>query len=186
MSQPPMIERVEPPRWLNAVQGVVGIVVGVLLLLAPGASTAVLVQLIGLWWVIAGVVSLVSLAWDRSQWGWTILSGIIGIAAGLAIVRHPLWSSVLVGGALIVFLGVVGIALGVTLLIRAFGHGDWGMGVLGAVDVLVGLVLIFNPLAAVIALPFVLGGMAIVGGIASLVAAIRGPGRPTTDSLGAG
>jgi hypothetical protein len=32
MSQPPTIQAVEPPRWLNLVQGIAGIVIGLLLM----------------------------------------------------------------------------------------------------------------------------------------------------------
>jgi uncharacterized membrane protein HdeD (DUF308 family) len=175
MSQPPMIERVEPPRWVGVVQGIAGIVIGLLLLLAPGASSVLLVQLVGIWWLIAGIVSLVSLAWDRKMWGWTVASGLLGIVAGLAIVRHPLWTTVLVESALFVFLGGIGVALGVTLVARGVSGRDWGVGILGVVDVVIGLLLLFNPLTGVIALPILLGLLALVGGIAALVMAIRRP-----------
>ena len=183
MSQPAMIERVEPPRWLNLVLGIAGIVIGLLLLLAPGASSVVIVQLVGLWWLISGVGSLVSLAWDRTLWGWTIASGLLGIVAGLAIVRHPLWSTVIVEGALFVFLGGIGLALGISLIARAVSTREWGVGVLGVVDVLVGLALLFNPLASVIALPILVGGLAMLGGAAALLAAIRGQRNETSGAV---
>ena len=183
MSQPAMIERVEPPRWLNMVLGIAGIVIGLLLLLAPGASSVVIVQLVGLWWLISGVGSLVSLAWDRRLWGWTIASGVLGIVAGLAIVRHPLWSTVIVEGALFVFLGAIGLALGVSLIARAVSNWEWGVGVLGLVDILVGLALLFNPLASISALPILVGGLAMLGGAAALLAAIRGPRNETTGAV---
>jgi uncharacterized membrane protein HdeD (DUF308 family) len=47
------------------------------------------------------------------------------------------------------------------------------MGLLGALDIIIGLILLFNPLAGTIALPIVLGAFALVGGIASIVMAWR-------------
>ena len=173
MTSTPMIEPVMPPRWAVVVQGIAGIVIGLLLVLAPEASAVVLVSLLGLYWLVGGIVALVSLTWDRSQWGWTVLGGIIGIVAGLAIIRHPLWSTVIVGGSLFVFFGFVGVAFGAASLVRAFTHRDWGLGLLGVVDVVIGLLLLFNPLSAVIALPILLGIIALAGGIVALVVAFR-------------
>jgi uncharacterized membrane protein HdeD (DUF308 family) len=183
MSQSPMIERVQPPRWVGVAQAIAGIVIGLLLLFAPGASAVLIVQLVGLWWLIAGIVSLVSLAWDRKLWGWTVASGLLGIVAGLAIIRHPLWTTVIVESALFVFLGGIGVSLGVTLIARAVSGRDWGVGILGVVDVVIGLLLLFNPLTGVIALPILLGLLALIGGIAALVIAIRGP---RNDASGGG
>ena len=58
-------------------------------------------------------------------------------------------------------------------LVRAFTHRDWGLGLLGVVDVVIGLLLLFNPLSAVIALPILLGIIALAGGIVALVVAFR-------------
>jgi uncharacterized membrane protein HdeD (DUF308 family) len=173
MTSTPMIEPVMPPRWAVVVQGIAGIVIGLLLVLAPEASAVVLVSLLGLYWLVGGIVALVSLTWDRAQWGWTVLGGIIGIIAGLAIIRHPLWSTVIVSGSLFVFFGFLGVAFGVASLVRAFTHRDWGLGLLGVVDIVIGLLLLFNPLSAVIALPILLGIIAIAGGVVALVVAFR-------------
>ena len=48
-----------------------------------------------------------------------------------------------------------------------------GDGPPGALDVIIGLFLIFNPLGAAFALPIVLGAFILVGGIASVFMAFR-------------
>ena len=57
-------------------------------------------------------------------------------------------------------------------LVMAFRGGGWGTGVLGVLSILLGLVLLVNPLFIGIAvLPFVLGAVALLGGILAIVAA---------------
>jgi uncharacterized membrane protein HdeD (DUF308 family) len=176
-----MIQSLEPPRWLVVVQGIAGILFGLLLLTAPGATSVVVVQILGLYWLAGGIVSLVSLAWDRSRWGWTIVRGLLGIVAGLAVIRHPLWSTLIVGAGLVGLLGIVGICAGIVALIRALGEeGRWASSILGVVDIVLGLMLLFNALLGAIAVPLLLGGIALLGGLAAVVVAIRWPARTAT------
>lgn len=184
MSQPPMIQSLEPPRWLVVVQGIAGIGFGLLLITAPGATTVVVVQILGLYWLVSGLVSLVSLAWDRSRWGWSTASGVLGVVGGLAVIRHPLWSGVIVGTFLVALIGIVGIGIGIIGLIRAFAHEGrrWASSILGVANIILGLILLSNALIGSIAVPFLLGGIAFVGGLAALVVAIRWPAERTADA----
>ncbi len=97
------------PWWLVLVQGIAAIVIGVLLLIEPRMTTAILVQVMGIYFLVAGIVNLVSLFVDRTAWGWKLLLGILGIVAGLMIIQHPLWSSVLVPATLVLVLGIQGL-----------------------------------------------------------------------------
>ena len=163
-----------PMKWLVIIQGVAGIILGLLLLTAPGISSLILVQFLAIYWLVSGVIGLVSLIWDRTQWGWKVAGGILGIIAGVAVMRHPMYATVLVGTTLVIFMGILALAFGVMNLVRAFSAGGgWGLGLLGVLDVIIGLFLIFNPLAGAIALPIVLGAFILVGGIASIIMAWR-------------
>lgn len=163
-----------PMKWLIVIQGVAGIILGLLLLTAPGITSVVLVQFLALYWLVSGIIGLVSLIWDRTQWGWKVFGGLLGVVAGTAVLRHPMYATVLVGTTLVVFMGILALALGIAQLVRAFSAGGgWGMGLLGALDIVIGLFLIFNPLAGTIALPIVLGAFILVGGIASIFMAFR-------------
>ncbi len=161
------------PWWLVLIQGIAAIIVGILLLTNPAATTVVLIQVIGIYWLIGGIFEIVAMFIDRSGWGWKLFSGIIGILAGIAIIQHPLWSAVLVPATLILVMGFFGIIIGIFNLIQAFRGGGWGIGILGVINILIGIWLLANPLAAVLALPVVVGIFAIFGGIAALVAAFR-------------
>jgi uncharacterized membrane protein HdeD (DUF308 family) len=183
VSQPPMIQSLEPPRWLVVVQGIAGILFGLLLITAPGATSALVVQIIGLYWFVGGIIGLVSLAWDRDQWGWTAIRGLLGLVAGLVVIRHPLWSTVIVGASLIAIVGIIGICLGIAVIVRAMSqNGRWASSILGVADIVLGLILLFNALIGSIAIPFLLGAIAIFGGLAAIVVAIRWPSRPATSA----
>jgi uncharacterized membrane protein HdeD (DUF308 family) len=148
-------------------------IMGLLLLIAPGQSIVVLTQFLGFYWLIDGIVRLVSIFVDRSGWGWKLAIGILGILAGIAIIQHPLWSTILVSTLVVFYFGFMGIAIGVLELITAFRGAGWGAGILGAASVLLGLVLVFNALVGALALPFVLGVIGIVAGIGTVIASFR-------------
>ena len=49
-----------------------------------------LVWFIALYWVVTGVISIVSLLWDRTQWGWKLIWGLISVLAGWFILTEHL------------------------------------------------------------------------------------------------
>ena len=141
--------------------------------------TAVLVQVLGWYWLVDGIIRLVSIFVDKSGWGWKLCMGILGIILGLAVIQHPLWSAILVPTTLVLAVGFIGMTIGLLQVIAAFRGAGWGTGVLGVCSVLLGLFLIVNPLSGLVALPFVLGFLALIGGIvAPIVALGRRADRP--------
>jgi uncharacterized membrane protein HdeD (DUF308 family) len=161
----------ELPWWLGLVQGVALLVLGVLCLTAPGATILVLVQLTGLYWLITGILGLISLVSDRTAWLWKVFASVIGILAGIAVVGHPMWSSILVPTTLVIVIGIFGIVNGILVMVQAWGIRRWSAVILGLVGVLLGLVLVANPLIGAATLPLVLGIFALVGGVMSIVMA---------------
>lgn len=159
------------PWWLVLIEGIVAILLGILLFLRPAATTIVLIQFLGIYWLITGIFSIISLIWDRTAWGWKIFSGILGIIAGALIIQNPLWSTLLVPTTLALVLGITGILIGIIQLIQAFSGGGWGAGILGVLSILLGFLLITRPVLAGLALPWVLGGLLIAGGILAIIVA---------------
>ncbi len=170
-------QAVEFPRWARLIQGVISLIIGFLLLTNPMATTIVIVQFIGIYWLITGVFSLVAIFMDRSLWGWKLFSGIIGIMAGLAVMNHPLWSTFLLPTILVIFLGVNGLIIGAIALIGAFKGEGWGAAVLGVLSIIFGLLLLGSPFVTALALPWVYGIVAMVGGFIAIIAAFR-PTKP--------
>ena len=78
---------------------------------------------------------------------------------------------------LVIFMGVSGLSIGIVTLIAAFQGGGWGPGILGALSVVFGMLLLFSPFAAGLALPWVYGILGIAGGFAGIFAAFRRKGE---------
>ena len=70
--------------WLFLLQGIAAIVLGLMLLTAPGATLVLIVTFLGFYWLIEGILALVHVFVDRSvPWIWSLLTGLVGIAAGV-------------------------------------------------------------------------------------------------------
>jgi hypothetical protein len=98
--------------------------------------------------------------------------GILGIILGTAVIQHPLWSAILVPTTLVFVVGFLGMAIGILQVIAAFRGAGWGTGILGICSALLGLIIIVNPLSGLVALPFVLGFLALIGGVLAPIEAI--------------
>ena len=165
-------ESISVPWWLVLLEGIAAVIIGIFLLTAPGITLFFLVQVTGFFWLIGGILRIVSIFVDSSLWGWKLLASILGILAGIVVLQHPLWSTVLAPGLYVIILGVQGIILGGAGLVLAFRGGGWGTGVLSALSIVLGVVLLLNPLfIGVAVLPFVLGAFSLVGGILAIAAA---------------
>jgi len=161
------------PWWVVLLQGIAAVILGLFLLAKPGMTMVVVVQLIGIYWFVAGIFQIVAIFIDHTQWGWKLFSGILGIIAGMIIIEHPLWSPILLTSVLIIVLGIEGLIIGIINLIQAFKGGGWGVGILGALSILFGLVLLANVLLATFSVPWVLGVLGIVGGVIAIIYSFR-------------
>jgi uncharacterized membrane protein HdeD (DUF308 family)/predicted flap endonuclease-1-like 5' DNA nuclease len=161
------------PWWLVLIEGIALIVLGLLFLAKPGMTTLVLVQFLGIYWLVAGMFRIISIFLDRAMWGWKLFAGILGIIAGLIVVRNPLWSTVILGNTLIVLVGIMSIVMGAISLWRAFKGAGWGEGILGAVSILLGVLLLANVWLFTFSLPWTLGLLSIVGGILAIWGAFQ-------------
>jgi uncharacterized membrane protein HdeD (DUF308 family) len=160
--------------WVFLLQGVAGIILGLMLLTDPGATLIVLVTFLGFYWLFTGVMALVRVFVDRSvPWIWSLLIGIVGIFAGLVVLHHPLLAALTVPAVIAIVLGVQGLIMGVLDLIGAFTGGGIGSFVLGAINLIIGVLLLAAPLTAALAVPLVFGILLLVQGIALIVLALR-------------
>jgi uncharacterized membrane protein HdeD (DUF308 family) len=161
------------PWWLVLVEGILAAFLGLLLLVAPGATLLFLVQVLGLYLFIAGIFRIIGIFVDSSLWGLKLVAGLLCIIAGVLVLRHPLWSGVLVPTVVVFYIGFLSIFQGGIGIFIAFRGGGWGLGVLGALGILFGFILVINPLIGVAALPFVLGIFMLIGGVGAVVQAFR-------------
>jgi uncharacterized membrane protein HdeD (DUF308 family) len=161
------------PWWLVLLEGIALVILGILWLGTPAKTSIVLIQVLGIYWLIGGLFKIIAIFLDSSLWGWKLLAGVLGILAGLVVLNHPFWSPLVVFGTLVIILGIQGIIYGVVGLYQAFKGAGWGTGILGGLSVIFGIYLLFNIGASTLVVPWVLSIFAIVGGIMSIIVAFR-------------
>ena len=92
--------------WLFLLQGIAAILLGLMLLTNPGATLVALTTFLGFYLLITGMLALVRVFVDRStSWVWSLLSGIVGILAGVFVLYQPLLAAVTVPALLILIIG---------------------------------------------------------------------------------
>lgn len=106
-------------RWLLVLQGVVGIVIGLIAFFMPGVSAVGLLMAIAAWSLVVGVLQIVAAIRLRKEIAnefWLGLSGLISILFGLFIIARPGQGAL----AVIWVIGIYAIMFGVFLIAFAF------------------------------------------------------------------
>jgi len=161
-------------HWvLFLVEGIILVLLGAAAIIVPAIATLAFTLLIGWLFLISGIVGLITTFWMRSAPGfwWALVSGVIGIAAGIVLILWPISGTVSLTLVLIAFFVVEGIAT----LMYAFEHraqlsGRWGwMLASGIVDlILAGIIFAGLPETATWALGLLVGINLLFGGTAMI------------------
>jgi uncharacterized membrane protein HdeD (DUF308 family) len=165
------------PWWLVLIQGIVALILGCSFLAFPYQTLFVFVVFVGAYWFISGIFALISLAYDKSNLGWKIVVGLLGIVAGILIMMYPYYSTILLPTMLIIIIGVWGLIIGGITLAHGIRGGGWGEIILGILGIIFGLVLLAKPLISALLLPYVLGIFGVILGIGAIVAAFMYRGK---------
>jgi uncharacterized membrane protein HdeD (DUF308 family) len=114
--------------WAHVVQGIAGIVVGVLAFIWPGVTALVLVLFIGAWAIITGILEIVAAIRLRKvierEW-LLVLSGALSVLFGLLIFAFPGAGAVGIAWLLGIYAAAAGtvlIALALRMRSLAFVH----------------------------------------------------------------
>jgi uncharacterized membrane protein HdeD (DUF308 family) len=167
-----VIQEVGIAWWVILLQGIAAVILGLLLLTNTGATLATLVVLLGVYWFVLGIFDLVRIFVDPAGWGWKLLSGLVGIAAGLVLIRNPLWTAAITASVLVWLIGVLGVILGGLALLRAVTGAGWGIALSGLLSIVLGLLLLFHTATTVTVLIYAAGIIAVVGGALEIIGAI--------------
>jgi uncharacterized membrane protein HdeD (DUF308 family) len=166
-------------HWkLFLVEGIILVLLGVLAIVLPPIATLAVEILFGWLFLISGVVGLITSFWMRQAPGfwWSLLSAVLGIAAGLVLLVWPLSGVLTLTLILIVFFTVEGIAT----IMYSLEHkrelsGRWGwMLSSGIIDlILAALIFMGLPGSAAWALGLLVGINMIFGGSALIAMAMH-------------
>ena len=100
--------------WVLLIEGIVGIVIGIVLFSWPVWTTAILAYFIGAWLVISGIIAIIFGAVQKNVF--PILSGILSLIVGFLV----LFSSPLYALATLIFVfGILSIFRGIILIIQS-------------------------------------------------------------------
>jgi uncharacterized membrane protein HdeD (DUF308 family) len=155
--------------------GVSWIILGLLLLFRPGITAILLVQFMAVFWVVGGVIDLMSgLTHAQPGRGWRIFGGILGAAAGVILIVHPVIGAIVTIAFQYYLLAFAAIVIGIVNMVGGFKPSlSWGASLLGLVQIILGIFLVTHPLVGMLAFIPTLGCIIIVGGIVTIVAAFR-------------
>lgn len=155
------------------VLGVLGVIAGLLAIAYPDITLLALALVAGINLMVLGIASLVDAFGGEHDTTVRVLSaimGLLGMIAGLVVIRHP-GESLL---AIVVILGVWLIVSGVVDLLRAAANADGrGMRLLAAVaDMVLGILVLALPKVSLGTLAVLVGLAFVVRGVVSVVRGI--------------
>ena len=160
--------------WVFLLEGIAAILIGLLLLTDPAATVVAITIFLGFYWLFVGVLELVRMFVDRSvPWIWSLLIGLLGIVAGILVLNHPLFAAIILPATLVLYLGVLGIVMGIFSIIGGFAGGGIGSFIFGVLNLLIGILLLSSPAAATLAVPLVFGILLLIEGVALIIWAFR-------------
>jgi len=165
-------------HWvLFLVEGIILIILGLAAIVLPPLATLAFTIIIGWIFLVSGIVGLITTFWARQAPGfwWSLISAIIGIAAGVVLLRWPITGTLSLTLVLIAFFVVEGIAS----IMYAIEHrnqlsGRWGwMLVSGIIDLILAAIIFAGlPGTAIWALGLLVGINMLFGGAALIAMAL--------------
>lgn len=169
--------------WLMLLQGIAAVLIGWWLLTRPVGTTLVLVQFLGLYWLVAGIVDIIRAIVDKQEdhRAWTLFGGIVGVIAGLFVLNNPIFAGILTPQ---IFLWMIAFAFIINGVVKIFlGNKEaetmgyersWGSFFAGMFYAIFGLVLLAMPVAASLATTVLTAGiLGVVGGIGMIILSFR-------------
>ena len=168
------------PWWLSVITGIFFIYIGWNLLSDPTITTRRLMQLLALYWLVAGIIDIVMLIFDHSRGhvGLRLAGSILGIIAGLVILNNAVVSTIFTVafityfiGFAFIFNGVVHMVMGNAMENRKY-KWSWGSLLVGLVYLVFGLLVVAGPtIVTAAAFIWLAGFFAIIGGVVAIASA---------------
>ena len=153
--------------------GLIATIFGIILLIFDEQALSLMVVLLGLWWLVQGAFMLFSVFIDREDMGWKLAVGVLGLVAGILVLADPGSAADFLGGALAIFLGILGVLIGVGAIFGSFRGAGLGALVFGGVSALIGLLFIFNASFSFDVLVTIFAVLLLIDGVGAIYLAIK-------------
>ncbi|OZG62709.1 hypothetical protein BLEM_0626 [Bifidobacterium lemurum] len=140
-------------RTIYGVAGIAAIIIGVALLLVPGKTLALLAVALGVYFIVSGLVRVVTaLVEPGLPGGWRVLDVIVGALlalGGAMVVKNSVLTGQTLALMITLFVGFGWILEGVMSLVESWRLPRSGWAVLYAiVSIIAGMIVLFSPLSA--------------------------------------
>lgn len=181
--------------WVLVLQGILGIVFGVLAILFPDIALVTLAYLFAAWAIVSGASQLVEgyrVAEARGRsWPFAVM-GVVSIVAGILAALIPgitVLGLVLLLGSWLVILGALMVYT--AWRIRREVTGEWVLALAGIAQLIVGVIVLFMPVIGMVLTVALVATWSIIGGITALMLGLRlrqfregatGSGQTTTPA----
>jgi len=164
-----MLELFSRDWWVVAVRGLVALLIGIVILVWPGLTARVLLILFGILFLVDGAFSVFDASQRyqrREQWWPRLLRGLFGITAGVVTFVWPSVTAVV----LLYIVAIWAITTGTLEIVAAIQlrreiTGEALLVAAGILSVLVGLLLLADPMRGALALAVLIGVYFVVLGI---------------------
>jgi uncharacterized membrane protein HdeD (DUF308 family) len=165
------METVKTKDWYwILIKGIIMILLAILVFSAPGGTLVGIAVYIGIGLLLAGGIMIVRGIMDRNilpNWGWTVFGGVLDLFLGYMFLVNPVASVSVIP----FMIGFWAVYYGCYLVIDGFsGTGNAALKVIaGILVVILGNVMIFNPLFAGMTMVICFGILLLIGGVYSVI-----------------
>lgn len=157
------------------------IIVGLILLLFPKGTLATLIFIMGIYWLIDGITTIINALQRKkiyANWWWGLISGGLAVFAACIVLAKPLYSAEITTSFLMWFFGIVAVISGTSGLLTGIklnktNQGERSMIWGGIFSIIFGIVLMSSPFTSALVIIKTIGSLAIFAGIITALVANR-------------
>ncbi|MDL2228501.1 DUF308 domain-containing protein [Odoribacter sp. OttesenSCG-928-L07] len=164
--------------YLALIAGILFIILGIWVLVTPAASYVTLSVLFSVSFFVIGLIDIIFSISNKDEmdgWGWSLASGILGVILGLILMVYPEISMTTLPffvGFLIIFRSIY--LIGFSIELRQYNIKNWGyLLTLSIIILILGILLVLNPMASALALVVFTGVGFIIIGIHAIYVSIK-------------
>jgi uncharacterized membrane protein HdeD (DUF308 family) len=160
-------------RVALGVAGLLAVILGISILVWPGATLALVAWLFGIYFLVVGILRIVKGFSGHSEGTsyrvFSIILGVLLILGGVYILLNPVFGVAVLAAAI----GITWIVEGIASLVESAPDSSRWFGVLyGVVSIVAGVIVLFVPVQSAAALLVFVAVLAIVAGVVEIVQAI--------------
>ena len=178
--------------WITLVRGMLAITLGVALVFWPDKARPILVNFMGMFWLVSGIVSLRWGVHGERAKGLSLLAGAAGVLAGVGMLNRRFTQGMVGEDVLLSVVGLIILLTGLMHIVGGFRTGpvethllsqnrtrmwsrawSWTAFLLGLFEIVLGVILVIAPMGRGPLIYFAASVWALVGGTILLGDAVR-------------